>query len=240
MPLSRIAAAVTVAALGLTSVTLRAQEEGTVPGAIPDPSTYQGSMEMQRQSDAQDQQFRQQQQQQSEQQQQSYQQQSYGSGEQTSGDHASPTPRAYDREPSIRAPRNELAAAFQRGDYAIVLKILRPAAVRGNASAEHNLGYMYEKGFGVPRNSTIAATWYLKSANQGHPAGQLALGRLYFEGAGVKHDLIEAYKWTYLAGRQTARAAQNLQMIGSMLTHDQMVEAIRRAELWLSTSVSGY
>ena len=41
-----------------------AQEEGTVPGAIPDPSTYQGSMEQQRQSDAQDQQFRQQQQQQ--------------------------------------------------------------------------------------------------------------------------------------------------------------------------------
>ena len=40
-----------------------AQEEGTVPGAIPDPSTYQGSMELQRQSDAQDQQFRAQQQQ---------------------------------------------------------------------------------------------------------------------------------------------------------------------------------
>jgi hypothetical protein len=41
-----------------------AQEEGTVPGAMPDPSTYQGSMEMQRQSDAQDQQFREQQSQQ--------------------------------------------------------------------------------------------------------------------------------------------------------------------------------
>ena len=29
-----------------------AQEEGTVPGAIPDPSTYQGSMVLQQQSDA--------------------------------------------------------------------------------------------------------------------------------------------------------------------------------------------
>ena len=40
-----------------------AQEEPTTPGAIPDPSTYQGSQELQRQSDQQDQQFRQQQQQ---------------------------------------------------------------------------------------------------------------------------------------------------------------------------------
>jgi hypothetical protein len=42
-------------------------EEGTTPGAIPNPGTYQGSMDLQRQSDQQDQQFRQQQQQQSQQ-----------------------------------------------------------------------------------------------------------------------------------------------------------------------------
>jgi hypothetical protein len=42
-----------------------AQDENpTTPGAIPNPSTYQGSIELQRQSDQQDQQFRQQQQQQ--------------------------------------------------------------------------------------------------------------------------------------------------------------------------------
>jgi len=43
---SRIA--VTICALFLGS-SAAAQEEGTVPGAIPDPSTYQGSMEMQQQ-----------------------------------------------------------------------------------------------------------------------------------------------------------------------------------------------
>lgn len=43
-----------------------AQDENpTTPGAIPNPSTYQGSTELQRQSDQQDQQYRQQQQQQS-------------------------------------------------------------------------------------------------------------------------------------------------------------------------------
>ncbi len=190
-----------------------AQEEGTVPGSIPDPSTYQGSMEMQRQSDAQDQQFREQQQQQSQQQPQYYQQQqSFGSG------------RSYDAPPSRGSPRavrssagpplNPLAAAFQRGDYPTVLKILRPKALAGNASAQHNLGFMYEKGYGVARNPAAAASWYQKSANQGYPAGQLALGRLYFEGDGLRRDLVEAYKWMYLAGRGTAKAFQYLNVIG--------------------------
>ncbi|MEA3067110.1 MAG: uncharacterized protein QOK41_517 [Sphingomonadales bacterium] len=232
---SRVAVAFCTVLLSSTAV---AQEEGTVPGAIPDPSTYQGSMEMQRQSDAQDQQFRQQQQQQSEQQQQAYgQQQSYGSSGSSQG-YAAAAPRGTRSQGAgARAamPSNPLAAAFQRGDYATVLKILRPKALAGNPSAQHNLGYMYEKGFGVPRNPATAASWYQKSANQGYPAGQLALGRLYFEGDGLKRDLVEAYKWMYLAGRGTSRAFQYLNVIGNMLTYDQMSEAMRRGQLWTPT-----
>lgn len=232
---SRVAVILGVILFGSPAV---AQEEGTVPGAIPDPSTYQGSMEMQRQSDAQDQQFREQQQQQSDQQQQAYgQQQSYGSNGSGQG-YESPAPRgARSQAATARAASasNPLAAAFQRGDYATVLKILRPKALAGNASAQHNLGYMYEKGFGVPRNPAIAASWYQKSANQGYPAGQLALGRLYFEGDGRQRDLVEAYKWMYLAGRGTSRAFQYLNVIGNMLTYDQMSEAMRRGQLWTPT-----
>jgi hypothetical protein len=139
---SRVAVAFCTVLLSSTAV---AQEEGTVPGAIPDPSTYQGSMEMQRQSDAQDQQFREQQQQQSEQQQQAYGQQSYGSSASGQG-YESPAPRgARSQGAGARTamPSNPLAAAFQRGDYATVLKILRPRALAGNPSAQHNLGYMY-------------------------------------------------------------------------------------------------
>jgi hypothetical protein len=209
-----------------------AQEEGTVPGAIPDPSSYQGSMEMQRQSDAQDQQFREQQQQQSEQQQHYYQEQSYGSSS-SSRSYAEPTSRGSQQRSASAAPAlNPLAAAFQRGDYATVLKILRPKAAGGNASAQHNLGFMYEKGYGVPRNPAAAASWYRKSADQGYPAGQLALGRLYFEGNGLQRDLVEAYKWMYLAGRGTSRAFAYLRVIGNMLTYDQMSEAMRRGQLW--------
>ena len=64
-----------VVATSLTGAAWAQDEEGTTPGQLPDPSTYQGSTQLQQQSDQQDQQFRQQQQQQSEQ--PSYNQPSY-------------------------------------------------------------------------------------------------------------------------------------------------------------------
>lgn len=221
---SRLAVTLCAVLIGSPAI---AQEEGTVPGAIPDPSTYQGSMVLQQQSDAQDQQFRAEQQQQS--QTQSYQQQSASGSGQSYQDPSYSTQRTAAR---LSPPANPLAAAFQRGDYATVLRILRPKAAAGNPSAEHNLGFMYEKGYGVPRNPSLAASWYRKSADQGYPAGQLALGRLYFEGVGIQRDLVEAYKWMYLAGRGTAKAFQYINVIGNMLTYDQMSEAMRRGQMW--------
>src|SRR5437870_3739007 len=51
--------AVAVATLGAFGGASAQDENPTTPGAIPNPGTYQGSMEMQRQQDQQDQQFRQ-------------------------------------------------------------------------------------------------------------------------------------------------------------------------------------
>lgn len=202
------------------------QENPSTPGQIADPSTYQGSMEIQRQSDAQDQQFREQQ---SAPQQQYYQpQQSYGSND--NGRSSASSSRA----PAVRTspPLSPMGEAFQRGDFTTVLKILRPKALSGDPRAQHNLGYMYEKGYGVPHNGVVAASWYQKSANQGDPDGQLALGRLYFEGDGVARNLVEAYKWMYLAGRGTSKAFAYLRVIGNLLTYDQMSEAMQLAQNW--------
>src|SRR6185437_14820560 len=107
---------------------------------------YQGSMEIQRQSDAQDQQFREQQS--APQQQYSQPQQSYGSNDYGRSSASSYRGRAARTSP----PSSPMVAAFQRGDFATVLKILRPKALAGDPSAQHNLGYMYEKGYGVPHN----------------------------------------------------------------------------------------
>lgn len=81
----------TALALALAAIALSpapAQEEPTTPGAIPDPSTYQGSRELQRQSDQQDQQYRQQQQE------PAYQQpmHSYSGAQQQSGGSSGLTP----------------------------------------------------------------------------------------------------------------------------------------------------
>ena len=49
--------------------------------------------------------------------------------------------------------------AYRRGDYAEALKLWRPAAEQGNASAQFNLGFMYDLGNGIstPFNSTLNA-----------------------------------------------------------------------------------
>lgn len=200
------------------------QENPSTPGQIADPSTYQGSIEIQRQSDAQDQQFREQQ--------STSSQQSYPPQESSGGYGRSPMSYSQGTEARASTPSSPMVAAFQRGDFATVLKILRPKALGGDPSAEHNLGFMYEKGYGVPHDGAIAARWYEKSANQGNSDGQLALGRLYFEGDGVARNLVEAYKWMYLAGRGTPKAFSYLRVIGNMLTYDQMSEAMRLAQSW--------
>ena len=46
------------------------------------------------------------------------------------------------------------------------------AAEQGNAGAQANLGIMYARGEGVPKNDTEAAKWYRKAAEQGHESAK--------------------------------------------------------------------
>lgn len=89
-----LAVSLAVIALGVATRAAHAQdEEGSTPGAIPDPGTYQGSTQLQQQSDQQDQQFRQQQASPP-----SYEQPSYGS----------PAP-AYGAQPGSRSSSGHYA-----------------------------------------------------------------------------------------------------------------------------------
>ena len=150
-----------------------AQEEGQVPGSIPDPSTYQGSMEQQRQSDEQDQQSREQMQQQQQEQQQQYQQQAQP---QMQGDVPQASHSQNGTHPALKAPLHQVdpktdtpANAIKRGDFTTALRLARPRALAGDASAEHALGYLHETGNGVPLNYEIAASWNRKAANRAMP-----------------------------------------------------------------------
>lgn len=58
-------------------------------------------------------------------------------------------------------------------------------AEAGDADAQSILGYIYEKGDGVPKDAAKAAVWYQKAAAQGNARAQTNLGYAYWIGSGV-------------------------------------------------------
>jgi TPR repeat protein len=88
------------------------------------------------------------------------------------------------------------------------LKELRTKADRGDASAQNNLGVMYEKGQGVSQNYTEAMRWYRKAADQGFAEGQYNLGVMYEKGRGVSQNYTEAGVWFRKAADQGDADAQ--------------------------------
>ncbi|MFM6958630.1 MAG: tetratricopeptide repeat protein [Acinetobacter sp.] len=62
--------------------------------------------------------------------------------------------------------------ALQQANYELALKELKPLAKRGDATAQYNLGLMYEYGRAVPQNYIQAIYWYQKAAKQGFATAQ--------------------------------------------------------------------
>ena len=81
-------------------------------------------------------------------------------------------------------------------------------AVQGIASAQYNLGIMYDLGDGIPKDQAEAAKWYRKAAEQGYAEAQYNLGVKYRRGEGVPQDYAEAAKWYREAAEQGNTGAQ--------------------------------
>ncbi len=99
-------------------------------------------------------------------------------------------------------------AAFDRKDYVEAMHWDRQAADQGNATAQTYVGYLYEKGLGVPQDYADALRWYRKAADQGHAPAQKNIGNLYEQGSGVTRDYAEAMRWFRLAADQGNAGAQ--------------------------------
>jgi uncharacterized protein len=102
----------------------------------------------------------------------------------------------------VSAGPMEDAAAYQSGDFATALQLLRPLADGGDAIAERNLGIMYANGEGVPQNYAEAMKWYRLAADQGNAAAQNNVGFMYANGIGAPQNYAEAMKWLRLAADQ--------------------------------------
>ncbi|MDP3509052.1 MAG: caspase family protein [Candidatus Melainabacteria bacterium] len=74
---------------------------------------------------------------------------------------------------------------YDAGKYAEAAPLLTAAATSGKPQAQRLLGWMYDKGKGVPQSDTKAVEWYQKAAEQGIVSSQYNYGLMYMNGKGV-------------------------------------------------------
>lgn len=70
----------------------------------------------------------------------------------------------------------------------------RRDAIKGDATAQFNLGVMYANGEGVPQDYNEALKWYRKSAEQDNAGAYNNIGTMYYSGKGVPQSYDEAVK----------------------------------------------
>ncbi len=132
---------------------------------------------------------------------------------------------------SARAGYEDGIAALQRGDYAVAHKEFLQLAKEGHASAQYNLGFLYDYGEGVQQDLGEAAKWYRKAAEQGLAQAQFSLGIMYESGTGVSRDLARSYKWYSVAaealapGRTRDTVIESRDRIANQLSQDQLAAA---------------
>jgi len=128
-------------------------------------------------------------------------------------------------------------AAYDSGDYATALAEWKRLADQGIAFGQYSLGFMYDKGFGVTKDSKEAFKWYRLAAEQGYAAAQYFLGLKYAFGRGVIKDSKEAVKWYRLAAEQGYADAQ-YRLGLSYAIGDGVIEDNVYAHMWLNLAAA--
>ena len=128
-------------------------------------------------------------------------------------------------------------SAYKSGNYATALREWTPLAKRGNKVAQNNLGVMYRKGKGVPRDHKTAVQWFKLAAKQGFARAQLHLGDMYSKGQGVPQDHKTAVNWYRLAAEQGHAKSQSI--LGWMYAQGYgVVKDKVYAHMWFNIAVS--
>lgn len=127
--------------------------------------------------------------------------------------------------------------AYDIGEYATAYTHYKALAEQGNAIAQFNLGIMYKKGRGVPKDYTKAVEWFRKAADQGDAIAQYQLGKMYLSGHGVPQNYVEAFKW--IQGSAELGYAKAQYHTGIMYNSGQGVAENKvLAYMWFSVAVS--
>jgi hypothetical protein len=99
-------------------------------------------------------------------------------------------------------------AAVVCGDFATAIRILRPLAAEGDATAQGLLGDAYIEGWGAPKDYAEAVKWFRRAADQGNAFSEGFLGALYRDGEGVPQDYVRAYMWFTLQAQTNETAGE--------------------------------
>ncbi len=103
---------------------------------------------------------------------------------------------------------------------------LLDSARQGDAKAMATLGRVFH----VRGDTERAGEWLAKAAEAGHGGAQLDLGALCAQGIGRAPDLVEGYKWMWLATWEDVPGADAaLREISQKLTGAQVLDGVQRA-----------
>ncbi len=128
--------------------------------------------------------------------------------------------------------------AYTAGDYELALKSWEPLAETGDASAQVNLGIMYNQGHGVIQDDKEAAKWFKLAAEQGYSPGQWRLAIMYKTGTGVVQNYEEAAKLYKLVAEKGDAYAQSA--LGFMFSNGFGVPQDNvKAYLWFTNASDG-
>lgn len=81
-----------------------------------------------------------------------------------------------------------------RQDLEKMVEYLWEAASQNSAEAQSKLGYCYEEGIGIPKDTPLAVKWYQKAADQNYPQALVNLGHCFATGKGIPMNKDRAFQ----------------------------------------------
>ena len=115
--------------------------------------------------------------------------------------------------------------------YARAYNIFVTRAREGDADAEYNLGMMYARGQGVPKDYDAALSWFQKAHDGGNRGATYFLGKMYATGVGVQKDSRAAERMFLKCADEDVRAQYE---IGLLYFRDEDIPRdLERSAKWM-------
>ncbi|MBV5320980.1 MAG: SEL1-like repeat protein [Sulfuricurvum sp.] len=114
--------------------------------------------------------------------------------------------------------------AYDQKDY-LKAKAIWESLSATNADAMVNLGTLYVKGFGVPKNIQTAYALFNRAAELGHESASFYLGGMYENGIGVVADKEQSIRYYTVAAEANMPTAQL--KLGILLRNDDVLNSMK-------------